>query len=185
MDNEGAAMRQQMDKTLADLTGKLVALEHQVLGTVSTVKDSVNTVRETLDIKLQVRRRPWTLVVAAMVLGFLGGFRSSNRGAGRSMQNGKSPGTPPAPDGADAARFAAAASPSLFANLGGMFQPEIAALRGIAVGALLELVREVITKQESKPRVRPAGGAKNGGNGHAAKSSRPESPHRKRRTRDL
>jgi ElaB/YqjD/DUF883 family membrane-anchored ribosome-binding protein len=171
MDNEAAAIRQQMDRTLASLTGKLVDLEHQVSGTVRTVKDSVDTVRDAVDLKLQVRRRPWALVAGAAALGFLGGFRSRASGTGHPARNRKSASAPPARvadaephNGAnetDAAKLSEAAAPSWLANLGGAFQPEIAALRGFAVGALFEVAREIIAKQAQKPTDPPVGESKN------------------------
>ena len=191
MDNAGTVIRQQMDTTLAGLTGKLGDLEHQVSATVRTVKDSVNTVRDTLDLKLHVRRRPWTLMAGAAALGFLGGFRSSNSGAGRPTRNGRSDSTPPArvaaaehqysgakdaTNGADTARPTAAPAPSWLANLGDTFQPEIAELKGIVLGALLELVREIVTKQVSRPMERSVGDANHGSNGKLGESIRTGPP---------
>ena len=165
MDNVGAVMRQQMDKTMAGLNKKLGALERQVSGTVRTVTDSVNTVRDSFDVKLQVRRRPWTLLAGAAAVGYLGSFLSPRRRGAPPPHNGAGDSMPPARaaaaespgtgtnggmNEADAARLIAEAGPGWLALWGGRFQPEITALRGIAVGALLELVREVVTKAASK-----------------------------------
>ena len=170
MDNEATVMRQQMDETLARLTDKLGKLEHQVSGTVRTVKDSVNTVRDTFDLKRQVRRRPWALLAGAMALGFLYGSRSN--GCARPTRNGRSASAPlarvadaehpcaVANDGTNGADAARSSAPGWLANLGGTFQPEIAALRGIALGTVLELVREAITK----PAPKPMGDANKGSN---------------------
>ena len=166
MDNEGTAMRQQMDDTMTGLADKLGELGHQVSGTYRTVKDSVNTVRDTFDLKLQVRQRPWTFLAGATALGFLLGSRSNNGGAGHPSRNGRSANNVPLP------RVAAAdpnngtngveAAPSWLANLGGTFHPEITALRGIVAGAAFELVREMIAKQApTRPRVRQVGDADN------------------------
>lgn len=180
MDSVGAVMRQQMDKTLAGLNVKLGALERQVSGTVRTVTDSVNTVRDSFDIKLQVRRRPWTLLAGAVALGFLGSFLSRSRRADTPPHNGGGDSAPPtrvaaagppstANNGgmneADAARLIAAAGPGWLVSMGSRFQPEITALRGIAMGALLELVREIVTKPAPRPAVRPAADAHKGSNG--------------------
>lgn len=175
MDNEATVMRQQMAKTLAGLNDKFGELEHQVSGTVRTVKDSVNTVRDTFDPKLQVRRRPWTFLAGATALGFLLGSRSSNYRAGHPARNGRNESASRArvaahkpndgTNGADAARLSAATAPSWLAGLGNTFKPEITALRGVAVGMLVELVREIITKQAPKPMAQSVGDANNVSNG--------------------
>lgn len=177
MDNEAAAMRQEMDETMAGLTDKLGELGHQVSGTMRTVKDSVNTVRDSFDLKLQVRRRPWTVLAGATALGFLCGFRPNSCGAGHPTRNGRSDSAPRdrefaaehphtgvngGANGADAARFSAQAAPCWLASLGNTFQPEIAALRGAAVGVLLEVIRERIAKPEPRTMPRPAGDANSG-----------------------
>lgn len=190
MDNRAAALREQMGRTLTGLTDKLDALEHQVLGSVKTVSDSVNTVRDSLDVKLQVRRRPWTLLAGVTALGFLGGYRSLRHRAGPSAQkdgnNGASPvcavaaGRPctcvgEGANGAAAAPATTAVPPGWFITMGNRFQPEITAVRGVAIGVLLELVREVLTKPPS-----PARAAKcfTGGDGE---HSAPGKPRTKRR----
>jgi hypothetical protein len=65
----------------------------------------------------------------------------------------------------DGTSGAAAVAPSWLANLGVTLQPEIAALRGVAAGALLELLRESIMKQSAKPMAPSAGNTNNGSNG--------------------
>ena len=191
MDSEGTAMRQQMDVTLDELTGKLEELEHQVSATVRTVKDSVNSVRDTFDLKLHMRQRPWTLLAGATALGFLGGMRSGRHRSGHTAEDGKGDSATLAradPDehphtrvsdgsnGKDATRPATGASPSWLANLGGTFQPEIAELKGIVLGSLIELVREVVTKQVSKSMARPVGARNNGSNSSSGQASGPEAP---------
>ncbi|MBI5091870.1 MAG: hypothetical protein HZB26_05420 [Candidatus Hydrogenedentes bacterium] len=182
MDNKATAMRQEMDETRAGLADKLGELEHQISGTVRTVKDSVNAVLDTFDLKLHVRRRPWTLMAGATALGYLGGFLSSGYGAARTRRIGKSAGTTPvrtaaavrphsedvdATSDAQVAQLSAVATPSWLANLGETFQPEIAELRGIVIGALLELARDIITKKAPQPMERSAGNGKPGSNGDA------------------
>jgi hypothetical protein len=191
MVNKGTEIRQQMEETLAGLTGKFGELEHQVSVSVRTVKDSVNTVRDTFDLKLHVRRRPWTLLAGATALGFLGGLRSSSHRTGPSAGDGKSDGTPFAHadpeehpytrvgdgrNGGDSIRHAAVAAPGWLANLGNTFQPEIAELKGIVLGSLLELVREIVTKQVSKSMERPVGDRNNGSKSTLGASSRPWAP---------
>jgi ElaB/YqjD/DUF883 family membrane-anchored ribosome-binding protein len=191
MVNKGAEIRQQMDETMAGLTGKIGELEHQVSATVRTVKDSVNTVRDTFDVKLHVRRRPWTFLAGATALGFLGGLSSSRHRTRRYAGNGRSDSTPVAhvepgehpftrasngTEGADLTRHRAVAAPGWLANLGVTFQPEIAELKGIFLGSLLELVRETVTKQVSKSMARPVSDRNNGSKSPSGPSSRPQTP---------
>lgn len=191
MDNRGAVIRQQMEETLTGLTGKFDELEHQISATVKTVKDSVNTVRDTFDIKLHVRRRPWTFLAGATALGVLGGLRSNSRRTGRSNENGSRDSTPVArvdpgehPYAGDsddlhdvgASRHTAVAAPGWLANLGVTFQPEIAELKGIFLGSLLALVRETVTKQVSKSTARPVSDGNNGSKSSLGPASRPQTP---------
>ncbi len=192
MDNEGNAMRKQMDVTRDDLTGKLEELEYMVSATVRTVKDSVNSVRDTFDLKLHMRQRPWTLLAGATALGFLGGMRSGSHRSGHTAEDGKGDNATLAradPDvhphtrvsdisnGKDPTRPATAASPSWLANLGSTFQPEITELKGIVLGSLIELVREIVTKQVSKSIARPVGARNNGSNSSSGQSSGPKAPY--------
>lgn len=174
MDNEATAMRQQMDETMAGLTDKLGDLGYQVSGTVRTVKNSVDTVRDTFNFKLQVRRRPWTALAGAAALGYFLGSRSNNCGAAHATRNETSTRAPvarvadderPQAGANDGTNGAAETAPSWVANLGATFQPEIAALRGVAAGALLQLLCGSIMKQSSKPIARSAGDTNNGSNG--------------------
>ena len=196
MDSVGAVMRQKMDKTLAGLNDKLEALERRVSGTVRTVTDSVSTVKDSFDVKLQVRRRPWTLLAGATALGFLGGLRLRSHGAGHPAQNGKNDGAPPArvvaaappcsdandgTNGANAARHSHPAATGWGAGWGGRFQPEISALRGVAMGALLELAREMITRPAARPPRQPAAEVNRVSNGNPETRAVPGRVSAKRR----
>lgn len=170
MDSKGAEMRQQMGDTMAGLTDKLEDLGDQVSGTVKTVTKSVNSVRDALDVKFQVRRHPLSALAGAAALGFLCGFRPDGNHT-RGSRNSVGPVTRAAPserpcagasddtNRADAGRSPAAAAPSWLPNLGEAFKPEITALRGVAVGVLLQVVREAVMKQVAKPTPRSAGNA--------------------------
>ena len=162
MDNEADVMRQQMDKTLAGLTDKLGKLERQVLGTVRTVNNSVNTVRNTFDLKLHVRQHPWTVLAGATTLGFLFGTHSSRNPAQKGKDTGPAPdhevaAASPSPsasngsNGTDTPHSIAEDKSSWLANLGETLQPEITELRGILIGALFGLVRDIVRKQVSSP----------------------------------
>ncbi len=170
MDSEGAEMQQQMDDTMAGLTDKLEDLGDQASGTVKTVKKSINSVRDAFDVKSQVRRHPLTALAGATALGFLFGFRPNgkpprdNENSARPVPRAAPPERPCAganddTNGADVGRTPVAETPSRLASLGETFKPEITALRGAAVGTLLEVAREVIIKQVAKPTPSSAGDA--------------------------
>lgn len=167
MDEKGVEMKEEMDETLAGLTDKLGKMEQQVSGTVRTVKESVDSVRDTFDLRLHVRRQPWALMAGASALGFLGGYRSGAKRAASPGQRAElaSPPPPAAPPthstgngshgGARAPAAPAEATPGLFANLGEKFEPEIAELKGLVIGTLLGIAREVIVMQATKPAKLP------------------------------
>ena len=112
-------------------------------------------------------------MAGAMVLGFIGGHRSNNH----ATRNGRSASVPlpresaaehphsGADDGTigdDGARPAPAAAPGWLENLGDKFQPEIAELKGIVIGTLIGIAREIITNQLPRPASRTVGGPNNG-----------------------
>jgi len=190
VDSKGTALRQQMNETRAGLTGKLEELGQQVSGTVRSVKHSVNTIRDSFDLKLQVRRHPWSFVAGAAVLGFWGGFRPKRRSADTArpepaLQHPVIEGPierAPFPraettNASDGVRGPRAATPNWFANLNETFQPEIAELRGIVIGGLIELVREMLVKQAKRPIERDPVSSHNGRDGaSAAEKSVPTYP---------
>jgi hypothetical protein len=68
-------------------------------------------------------------------------------------------------DGTDAARSAEAVELNWLTSLGSRLQPEISALRGVAMGALLELGRGILMKQALKTKAPPVVEADNVSNG--------------------
>ncbi len=97
MDNEAAAIRQQMEDTRASLTEKLESLEQQIVETVQgatsavtdtvenvkesihdtvaevreTVHDTVDSVKSTFDVTHHVNKHPWLLFAGAVAAGFV------------------------------------------------------------------------------------------------------------------
>lgn len=163
MDDSAAVIEQQIDETLASLTEKLSKLEQKVSGTVKTVKDSVITVRDTFDLKRQVRRRPWTLVAGATTLGILGGLRTNGRGTENGRQNGKSAHAPKAGlpaeqhprSNTNGSLDREVEKPSWLVKLGQSFEPEIAELKGFAIGALMGVFREMLKASATTRTARP------------------------------
>jgi hypothetical protein len=102
MNTEHEVTGAQMCETRAPLSKKLAALEHQVVDTVhgatnvaaqtvDIIKDAVHEtvaiVKESLDLRLQMERRPWAILGGSMALGFVGGYLLFRRGATRPAAN--------------------------------------------------------------------------------------------------
>ncbi len=165
MGDEEALIRVQMSETLASLTGKLEELEEQVSASVQSVKDSVHSVRETVDLKRQFRQRPWLFVSGAATIGFLVGFRSDNQftpNGSSGASNDTHESVNHSESNANVVRPRAAREPGWLANLGESFRPEIAELKGLVIGTLLGIAREIITNQLPRPSEHTAESDNNG-----------------------
>ena len=137
MTNGTSQLKQDRDKLFAGLADKLGKLDEHVSDTVQSVADSVQSARDSFDLKLHVRRRPWTFVAGAAALGFLGGLRSHSREAeGVEEKCAVSP---------------RAEKPVRPAKSSNRFDPEISRLRNFAMGALVGLVREALAKEAALP----------------------------------
>lgn len=176
-------IRQEIDETRSSITSKLEALEEQVVGTVqnaketveetintvketvqetvSTVKDTVqetvSTVKETFDLRLQVQRHPWPMVGGALAAGFATGALLGEIRHRREMPMDRL-----ASDGAPmtesyrpeyrtnrAAEAPAPHEPGLLDR----FRGELDQLKGLAIGVLFGVVRDVIKENVSAPEV--------------------------------
>lgn len=170
MENEPELIRQQMASTRTVLSNKLEVLQDRVVATVGVVSTAVvetaeniqeaveetvrtvqrsaqvamETVKDACDLPLQVELRPWTMMAGATALGFLGGHLLHGRRPGRAKPNGS---------GAAATR-SVEDEPGWLANLAGTIHPELAQLKGLAVGTLLGIVRDVVTKSVPEPMER-------------------------------
>jgi ElaB/YqjD/DUF883 family membrane-anchored ribosome-binding protein len=132
---------------------------------VATVRDSVHssveTVKDALNVESHVQRHPWAMFGGSIAAGFAAGWLLRRWGAERSVSERGAVLAPPAP----AATPAPAAVPTPFpeqaangaswtADLGNTFAPELEELKGFAIGAVMGLVRDLVT--ESLPdAVRP------------------------------
>jgi len=168
-------IRQQIDETRSSLTEKLENLEGQVRGTVqeakatvegtiqsvkSSVHDTVETVKRTLDVRYQTERHPWAMVGGSVLAGFVigslaGGRRSPGRrpGYGGAQYSLSSMAAPPpqraaAPEAAQ--RDHRPARPGMFSQVLNQFDDEINQLKGLAIGALVGVVRDLV-KQSVPP----------------------------------
>jgi ElaB/YqjD/DUF883 family membrane-anchored ribosome-binding protein len=148
----------------ASVNETIGSVKEAVHDTVQTVKESVNdtvdTVKDTFDVRRQVEARPWTMMAGATALGFLGGYllmRSRSAPAERYAATGYHPlpsdngagvyDAPPPPPftGMTPAAAAPAESGGILAMLSKTFEPELKELKGLAVGAVLGVVRDVVS----------------------------------------
>lgn len=166
MDSELEVIRHEMEDTRASLADKLDTLENQVIGTVhsateavqhtvadvrsvvdtvtESVKEGVESVKETLNVSEQVRRHPWGMLCGAAAAGFFGGWLigpSRKETEVHSATNlprdfpRESYGAPIRETSAQASKEAE----SIFAE-------PLQNLKGIALGAVMGLVREMVSK---------------------------------------
>ena len=166
-------LEQQVVETVHGATAAVAdtvdSVKEVVHDTVQTVKDSVqdtmDSVKNSLDVQRQVDHHPWAMMAGATALGFLGGcltrrsgdvhyydgrstptrdvgFGLHGNGAAQSypvparavkLSNGSSPPVAPTPPGS-------------LAKLGESFEGEITQLKGLAVGTLLGIVRDMVTQ---------------------------------------
>jgi ElaB/YqjD/DUF883 family membrane-anchored ribosome-binding protein len=163
---EADVIRKRIEETRAALQAKLAALENQVRGTVGDVAARVQTtraaveqtalsMRRSLDLNYQMQERPWALLGGSFVLGTIVGLALSSR---RQPSSRISRGGVAMRGDEDAARsveaLASAGGVSLFHRLAEPFQPELAKVRGLAVGFLMGAVRDVL-KDSIPPNLAP------------------------------
>jgi ElaB/YqjD/DUF883 family membrane-anchored ribosome-binding protein len=183
MDNEPEEMiKHQMLETRASLAEKLETLEQQVVGTVQTATNAVETVKssvqgtveavkDTFDLPRQVRAHPWVMVGGSVALGYVSGrllgrprhatdrrFRevapslstlaahpSGERDGGLAYREAT------ASTGAAASR---SADHGLLGELGESFKTEITKLKGLALGTMLGILRDMVTNS-APPQLGP------------------------------
>jgi hypothetical protein len=171
MADEPEVIRQQMEETRSALTEKLETLEQQVVDTVQgatsavtetvekvkgSVQDTVETVKETFNVRRQVEHHPWLMFGGSVALGYLGGrlldrSEPSRAGFHGSALYGNGWGGKRHGDemqevirAAPAPESSRPAEESWISSLAQRFEPEIDRLKGLAVGAVLSLVRDMV-----------------------------------------
>ncbi len=187
MDLEPEVARQQMEETRSSLSDKLESLEQQVVDTVqgatSAVSDTVDNVKDavegtvksvqdTLNLRRQVRRHPWGMMLGSVALGYVGGYFLFKSGKPQPATNGwkslpaspESPrttarlnGVAPRPRSMERAAEGEAlregspgpSEPGWLRAASNQFEPEIARLKGMAIGAVLNVVRDLIARSVS------------------------------------
>jgi len=172
MDATRASMSEKMDTleqhVVDTVQGAASAVGHTVDDVTDAVHETVQNVKDTFDLPLQATRHPWALVGGSIALGCLGGYLLFRHGAAQSRPSGaRQPGIPASrgiaekPNGVvNAPRFqeiASAKTPVEVAAptacdqhwLGGVhkrFGPEITKVKGLAIGMVAGVVRDIITQ---------------------------------------
>jgi ElaB/YqjD/DUF883 family membrane-anchored ribosome-binding protein len=169
VDNELEVIRNEMEETRSSLADKLEALESEFRGTVEgatsavantveavqetvsnvkeTVQETVESVKETLDVRKHVERHPWAMFGGAFALGCVAGFLLGPRRRSRSPAEAAPPAPPtpiPTRNGAGH-RNGAAQKTSSRTEEPGVVESTLQELRGLAVGTLMSVLREVLT----------------------------------------
>jgi hypothetical protein len=119
-----------------------------VQGTVESVKEgvggAVETVKETFNLPRQVERHPWAMFAGAAAVGFAAGklldlLPRGGHAVARGMSAAAAPARPAHPPSEDGGK-------SWLRWLAEAFGPEIDQVKGLAVGAALGLVRDLVAK---------------------------------------
>jgi len=171
----------QMQDTRSSLADKLENLEQQVVDTVhtatsavadtvtsvkdavhdtvATVKDSVQStvtsVKDSFDIPAHVDRHPWATMAGSVALGYLGERFLSPSGSKPARERRPSISGPANGSGlaAEKPTTRCATETGRWTGVAELLGPEIATLKGLAIGSVLGLVRDIVAKS-APPRLR-------------------------------
>lgn len=143
---------------VSETVGSVKEMVHDSLQTVKdSVHDTVDSVKDTFDLPSHVNRRPWTMVAGAAAIGYLGAFLLSGNKRREARSEYVAPAararTPVSRNGPSKGRDTSASDTgpgadksSWVSDLGDKFHDEISQLEVLAVGALLGLVRDIVTE---------------------------------------
>jgi len=146
-----------------------LAMQDTVDSVRDSVQDAADSVRQTLDLRRQVKRQPWTMIAGATAVGFGVGVivtrieapkksRVPLRGSGRSQANDRSENCPSnRHDSSDGLAVPSSASPQLIGEQNERYSspnsfvenpwtPAVNRLKGLAIGVMFGLLREVLSK---------------------------------------
>lgn len=147
------------------------AVQETVDSVRQSVKSTVDSVTDTLDIELQVQRHPWTMVAGAAAVGFAGGYLCfSDRSPGSerrshetresrlsrqryaSHESEREEETPRlAADRRERESAARSTSFNWLASQTHALQPAMDQLKGLAVGTLFGVAKDLLTRSLPKP----------------------------------
>jgi ElaB/YqjD/DUF883 family membrane-anchored ribosome-binding protein len=166
----------------ATVTDTVASVKEAVHESVATVKDSVSetveTVKETFDLNRQFDHHPWTMFGGSVFLGFLGGCLLPKAGSRMAVapayhpgafsdqfapvhRNGGTEGSAPGKfrqaNGATADYSSQASQPSWLSELSEKFGPEISKLKGLAIGTMMGVLRDMVAgsiSEQLEPKVK-------------------------------
>lgn len=174
MSDSPEVIKEQMEETREDLAHKLQALTDEVSETVhnvtETVEETVETVTETaqstvqnvkdfFNFNKQIEDRPWLMFGGAVIVGFLAGRtliswttpstpprRSAHRGMRESLEEARHSVLPDYRSSASSQTNGQHrdSGSSWFGSIRDSFGPVLNQLSGVAVGAALSVVRDVV-----------------------------------------
>jgi len=168
-------------ETVEETVGAVKESVHDTVASVKeSVHDTVDAVKDTFDVRHQVERHPWGMFLGAAAVGFVGGhllhrlmappqpalsyapaytpaptyehfYRDNGSTGGVTSSNaGAVPTTPPAPPPQQAAP-----RHSWVNTLMEHYGPEINQLKGLAIGTLGAVVRQMVAEQAPPPLADP------------------------------
>jgi hypothetical protein len=157
------------------VTDTVEAVREAVHDSVEKVKGSVEetmeTVRETLDIQRQVERHPWSMFTGSVLLGYVGGsllnltqqeryrgsslgpvYSNPDRGTTEGLRNGGSSRIPMQEAlTSDNVQRAGGTEHHWLDEAGQMFEKEISKVKGLAIGTVLGVLRDLIANSLPEP----------------------------------
>jgi ElaB/YqjD/DUF883 family membrane-anchored ribosome-binding protein len=154
-------LRETMADTRASLTDKLESLEAKMMGkaeaaqasveqTIDSVKESVKetvqTVKRTFDLEFQVSQRPWFMVGASALAGFVLGSLVPGSRRDRSSANGIRQSVAPRTNHVVSEKSIGPGTPSLKDKLLSRFDEEITMLESVAIGSAMGMLRDWLKK---------------------------------------
>ena len=130
------------------------AVETTVQAVQESVRDAVESVKDAFDLRAQVAAHPWIVMGGAAALGFLGGCLTRNS-ASRQQATAPEQSSASTSRSSDIEHVGAAAEPvptssprhpSWTAQLEEVFGEELKQVKGLALGTLMSLARDLVVK---------------------------------------
>jgi len=160
VENTVENVKESIQETVASVTD---TVQNTVQAVEDTVSSTVSSVKSFFDVSYQVDRHPWFVMGGSVLIGYLGGWLLTPRSRRTYEASPARPTytpTPPAdhngagyaaspPPAAPAAREpeqTAKTSESWLSRLGERLAPEVDKLKGLAVGTLFSVARDLVSR---------------------------------------
>jgi ElaB/YqjD/DUF883 family membrane-anchored ribosome-binding protein len=165
-------VRQTVQDTVSGAAETVASVQHCIQDTVASVKESVRetaeTVSESLDLSIQVEKHPWAMMAGATAVGFgvgvlvsrvdvpaaassaVSSMTSSSRSAANSENGNGSVGnhgwSGPPPSFFERRKENGRGQPTPVSQEESPWMPAVNQLKGLAIGAMFGVLREVLSK---------------------------------------